>query len=143
MAGILLLAGCARSVAVDPPSSPDPQAAELCTTFTSALPDSLETAGERRDVDPASDLTAAYGDPPVAIRCGVPTPDALTPTSQLVTVDGVDWLPEQLTEGWLLTTVGRQANVEVSVPSARGPAPSMAADLAPTIESTIPASAAG
>jgi len=103
------------------------------------LPDELATVGPRRVSTPSSTLTAAYGDPPVAIRCGVPEPGALTPTSLLVTVDGVDWLPEELTGGWLLTTVGRVANVELTVPTAQGPAPSVAADLADVIAATIPA----
>ena len=95
--------------------------------------------GERRDVDPDSSLTAAYGDPPVAVRCGVPEPGALVATSELVTVDGIDWFPEELTAGWLMTTVGRAANVEITVPDAQGPAPSVAADLAPTILDALPA----
>ena len=118
---------------------PGAAVATACAGFTVALPDSLETAGERRPVDPDSLLTAAYGDPPVAVRCGVADPAALVATSELVTVNGIDWFPEELTEGWLMTTVGRAANVEITVPEAQGPAPSVAADLAPTILDAIPA----
>ena len=46
--------------------------------------------------------------------------------------------PEELTEGWLMTTVGRTANVEITVPTARGPAPSVAADLAPILDAVVP-----
>lgn len=95
--------------------------------------------GARRPVEPDSPLTAAFGDPPVALRCGVPRPDALSATSDLVTVEGIDWFPEELTGGWLLTTVGRTADIEITVPDELGPAPSVAADLAPTIAATIPA----
>jgi Protein of unknown function (DUF3515) len=109
-----------------------------CAAFTAALPAELPTVGERRDVTPESELTAAYGDPPVGVRCGVADPGALEPTSTLVTVDGIDWLPEELTGGWRLTSVGRTANVEITVPTAQGPAPSVAADLAPTITATLP-----
>ncbi len=73
------------------------------------------------------------------MRCGVPEPEALSATSLLVTVDGIDWLPEDLTGGWRLTSVGRTANVEVTVPTSQGPAPSVAADLSPTITATLPA----
>ena len=136
---VLVLPACARPVAVDPPEPvPAGAAANACSAFTAGLPASLETVGERRDTRPTSDLTAAFGQPPVAVRCGVPTPRALSATALLVTVEGVDWLPEELTEGWLLTTVGRVANVEVTVPTPQGPAPSVAADLAPTIVATIP-----
>jgi Protein of unknown function (DUF3515) len=132
--GVTALAGCARPVAVPGPDpSPDQPAAAACAAFTAALPEQLSTVGTRRRVDPPSTLTAAYGDPPVALRCGVPRPAALTATSTLVTVDGIDWFPEELTGGWLMTTTGLVANVEITVPAAQGPAPSVAADLAPTI----------
>lgn len=138
---LVALAGCSRPVSV-PPVEPAPPApvAQACRQLQAQLPDALATVGTRRASTPDSPLTAAYGDPPVAIRCGVPGPAALTPTSLLVTVDGVDWLPEELTGGWLLTTVGRVANVEVTVPTAQGPAPSVAADLSGVIIRAIPAS---
>ena len=139
---MLILAGCAgRPVAVDPPSPSPPAAAlEACVRFTAALPDTIETVGDRRHVQPDSPLTAAYGDPPVSVRCGVPVPAALSATSDLVEVDGVTWFPEELTAGWVMTTVGRAANVEIVVPDAQGPAPSVAADLAATITATLPGS---
>jgi hypothetical protein len=137
--GAGLLTGCARPVEVAAPASPAPDVATACAAFTAALPAEVSTVGERRDVTPDSDLTAAYGDPPVGVRCGVPDPSALEPRSTLVTVDGIDWLPEELTGGWRLTSVGRTANVELTVPTEQGPAPSVAADLAPTITATLPA----
>jgi hypothetical protein len=121
---------------VPPPDSDEP-ATRACASFVAALPEELGTAGARRDVDPASELTTAYGDPPVAVRCGVPAPAALTGTATLVTVEGIDWFPEELTGGWLMTTVGLDANVEITVPTEQGPAPSVAADLAPTIAATL------
>lgn len=137
---VLLLVGCAaRPVAVDPPEpAADPTVARACEAFAAALPASLGTVGGRRTVQPDSPLTAAYGDPPVSVRCGVPDPSALTATATLVDVDGVAWFPEELTAGWVMTTVGLAANVEIVVPTAQGPAPSVAADLAPTIAGTIP-----
>jgi hypothetical protein len=139
--GAGLLSACSRPVEVAAPPSPPPEVSAACARFTAALPAELSTVGPRRDVTPESDLTAAYGDPPVGVRCGVADPGALTPTSLLVTVDGIDWLPEELTGGWRLTSVGRTANVEVTVPTAQGPAPSVAADLSPTITATLPAAA--
>jgi Protein of unknown function (DUF3515) len=94
----------------------------------------------RRRVQPDSPLAAAFGDPPVSVRCGVPVPAALSATSDLVEVDGVTWFPEELTAGWAMTTVGRVANVEIVVPSAQGPAPSVAADLAASITASLPES---
>ena len=136
--GAGLLTACARPVEVAVPASPAPQVAAACATFTAALPAELSTVGERRGVSPESDLTAAYGDPPVGVRCGVPDPTGLTASSTLVTVEGIDWLPEELTGGWRMTSVGRIANVEITVPTEQGPAPSVASDLAPTITGTLP-----
>ncbi|MGB8021740.1 MAG: DUF3515 domain-containing protein [Candidatus Nanopelagicales bacterium] len=124
-------------MSVEPPAAKD-EVVALCARFVAALPEEMSTVGPRRPVRPESAATAAYGDPPVTVRCGVPVPAALTATSLLVTVDGIDWLPEELTGGWLMTTVGRAANVEIAVPSGLGPAPSVAADLAPTIAATLP-----
>jgi hypothetical protein len=136
-----VLAGCSRPVRVATPDpAPSADVAAACEAFTAALPASLSTVGERREVTPDSSLTAAYGDPPVSVRCGVPRPAGITATSMLVTVDGIDWFPEELTGGWLLTSVGRAANVELTVPTAQGPAPSVASDLAPTIKATLPPS---
>lgn len=125
-------------MAVDPPDAAS-DAGKACARFSAALPDELPTVGARRTVTPQSQLTAAYGDPPVAVRCGVAVPSALTPTSTLVTVQGVDWLPEELTAGWRMTSLGRVANVEIVVPTDQGPAPSVAADLNPAIRATLPA----
>ena len=72
------------------------------------------------------------------MRCGVANPAALTPTSQLVTVDGVDWLPEQLTEGYLFTSVGREVNVEVSVPDDYSPEADVLVDLSPVLAKLDP-----
>ncbi len=136
---ISLLPACARPVEVAVPAGPAPEVTAACAGFSAALPTALSTAGERREVTPASTLTAAYGDPPVGVRCGVPDPPTQSPTSTPVTVDGIDWWAEELTGGWRLTSTGRAANVEITVPSDQGPAPSVAADLAPTIAATLPA----
>lgn len=134
-----LLAGCSAKVQIEP-VQPEPtgSAATACADFTAALPASLSTVGERREVTSDSSTTAAYGDPPVGIRCGVPAPAALMATSTLVTVDGIDWFPEELSGGWRMTTIDRVAAVEITVPTVQGPAPSVASDLAPTIAATVP-----
>ena len=133
MACLGLVAGCTRAVQITEPT-PDPGAAEVCAQFTAALPSELPTVGQRREVAPTSDFTAAFGE-----RCGVPDPAALGSTSTLVTVDGIDWFAEELTAGWRMTTVELVANVEITVASEQGPAPSVASDLAPTITATVPA----
>jgi len=95
---------------------------------------------DQRSVDtkPSSALTAAWGDPAIVMRCGVATPVALTPTSQLVSVNGVDWFPEPVDSGYRFTTVSREANVEVLVPDAYAPEANALVDLAATIKDHDP-----
>ena len=45
----------------------------------------------RRNTDPSSPYTAAFGEPAVTVRCGVGNV-AYDPTSNVVTVNGVGWL---------------------------------------------------
>lgn len=131
---------CSSGLPVSPPDPPPTGAAAYtCSSLHGRLPD--EVAGQTvTATEPQSPLTSAWGTPSIVLRCGVGVPAALTPTSQLLTVDGVDWLPEQLTEGYLFTTVGRSVNVEVSVPSRYSPEADALADLSPSIAATIPAS---
>ena len=90
-----------------------------------------------RDTDPSSDLTAAYGDPPITVRCGVPDPEALTPAAQLFTVNDVDWFPEQQTDGYVFTTYRRQTNVEVTVPGEYSPEVGALTALSDVVKETI------
>jgi hypothetical protein len=82
----------------------------------------LEVAGEdERDTDPAGTAVHAWGDPAVIARCGLP---ALGPTTeQCISVDGVDWVARELSDGTALTTFGRSPAIEVLVPDEVGQAP--------------------
>lgn len=138
-ASLLALTGCSRGLAVPLPDPlPEGAGAYACANFKSNLPD--EVVGQTvTAVDPRSSFTAAWGDPAIVVRCGVPVPAALGPTSQLITVDGVDWLPEQLERGYLFTTVGRELNVEVSVPDEYAPEADALVDISPAVAAAITA----
>jgi uncharacterized protein DUF3515 len=126
-----------RPVAVEP-ASPSGAAAAACRALHDALPSQVGgLAG--RPTTPASATTAAWGDTPILLRCGVGRPAGLEPTSELTTVDGVDWFPQQLTHGYRFTTVGRTAFVEVTVPDADGPEVRALVDLAPAVTHAVPA----
>ena len=95
--------------------SASPVAAAACTRMAAALPD--EVRGQsRRTVEPTSDRTAAWGDPPIVLTCGVPRPPQLQPETTLLTVDGVDWFVQPLTRGTRFTSTGPVAYVQVEVP---------------------------
>jgi hypothetical protein len=92
---------------------------------------------ESRDTDPASDLTAAWGDPAITVRCGVPDPAALTPEAQLFTINGVSWFPQQLSAGYVFTTYQRKTNVEVTVPDDYAPESGPVTELSDLVKNTI------
>ncbi len=96
----LALTGCGRQVAVEPAQQPP----AICSDLIAALPETVDGAG-RRPTTPVSPATAAWGEPPIVVRCGVAQPAALTSTSVLLEVDGIGWLPEPLAAGTLFTAV--------------------------------------
>lgn len=141
LTGIVLLvpvlAGCSAEVAVDAPS-PDPQAAEICTAVMADLPTTL-VGQPARDVAAGPDSpVAAWGTPPITLRCGVERPAALQPTSQCYETDGVGWFVEEVADGYLFTTIGRPAYVEVGVPSRYAPEADVLFDLVPAISAHDP-----
>jgi hypothetical protein len=137
-----LSAACSPPPVEVPPPSPEPAAAAACQRLHAALPAVLDGL-ERRATAPPSDLTQAWGRPAVTLRCGVPTPGALRPTSQLFTANGVDWLPVEGARTWTFTTIGRVALVEVTVPKAHDPPVGPLVDLARPILDNVPAAAPG
>jgi hypothetical protein len=144
LAGVAVLAAALSScgpgrVRADPPR-PDTRAAAACADLHAALPGKLD-GHPRREVRPGSDLTAAWGDPPIVLRCGVGVPGAYRPTSQLYTVNDVDWLPERLSKGYVFTTVGRAAGVELTVPDRYSPENNPVADMSLLVARQVPVSA--
>jgi hypothetical protein len=111
--------------------------ARACAALAAALPDVLD-GHEARSTEPDSELTAAWADPAIVLRCGVAAPPELRPTSELYTINDIDWLPVETDRGWRFTTVGLVANVEVAVPSRYEPAVNPLVDLATAITATVP-----
>ncbi len=118
-----------------PVPSPDAVGARLCAGLR--LPEKVLGA-ERRDTSPDSQLTAAWGSPAIALRCGVPRPAALRPESQLITVNGVDWFGQPADRPVTFTAVARQAYVEVTVPPKYSPPGDVLIELGRPIAATIP-----
>jgi hypothetical protein len=141
LAAPLLVAGCSRGVPVLPPDpAPEGAAAYACADLKSRYP-ALVAGHATTATTPTSSNVSAWGDPAIIARCGVPVPAALTPTSQLITINGVDWLPEQLERGYLFTTVGRSPAVEVTVPDVYAPESDALVDLTSAV-STLPLTSA-
>ena len=125
-------------MAVDAPTPAGP-AADACAALTTHLPGTVD-GRDRRETEPPDGPVAAWGDPPVVLRCGVPRPASLTATSEVVVVDDVEWFL-QPGSAYVFTTVGRAANVEVRVPASvqRAAATAPLVDLAPAVRGQVPA----
>ncbi len=105
---VLTLPGCARPATVEAgPSASDP----LCAEVLVRLPTELR-GDTRRETTGQS--TAAWGEPPVEMRCGV---DPLGPTTDpCLTVGEVDWVLREDSGDTVYTTYGRVPAVELRLP---------------------------
>ena len=126
-----VLAACGRQVVVPPPESP----AAVCSRVT--VPVTLDGAGLRPT--PETD-TAAWGEPPITYRCGVSRPASLSPSSRLLEVSGIGWLPLEGSggTGFIAVTWPSQeapVYVEVLVPEAYAAPANVLADLSPALAS--------
>jgi hypothetical protein len=145
---LITVAGC--SSADDSASlvvpSPDATAAELCQNLDGVLPKKVDGLG-RRDPEPASALTAGWGNPAIILRCGVERPPKMVdpkvaegtdPDAVAGGVNGVDWLMEKTDGGgYRFTTAGRRAYVEVTVPKGTDSS-SVLIDLASAVKKAVP-----
>lgn len=141
---VWLLFNSGNAVAVAAPAPSSTSARAQCAALTKAVPQLVDDE-KRRDTDPASPLTAAWGDPAITLRCGVPEPAILRPGSKSYdpTADegyfnGVAWLIEKTGGGYRFTAVQRAVYVEVDVPNAYSPQTSAVIDLSPAVIKAIP-----
>jgi len=113
---VVMLGGCSSAVEIAPPPLSD---SDVCRAVASAWPAEVGNHA-RREVSDTS-AGAAYGDPPIIARCGVP---ALGPTTDdCIEVDGMGWVAQKLSDGTRFTTFGRDPAVEVLIPSDYAPEP--------------------
>ena len=86
---------------------------QSCAALAAALPVEVDPGVRRRPVTGDDSLTAAWGDPPVTLECGVPDPDR---PDEPVTVNGVGWSVRDVGAGYLWTTRDLAVNVAVEIP---------------------------
>ncbi len=136
-----LASGCGGGTPVTAPR-PSGTAAADCRALHRVLPSSLDGLA-RRETTPASDFTAAWGDPAVTLRCGVARPAVLESATQAARLGGVGWVPESPGgSGVRMTTTGRQAYVELDIPAhytGKADSAALPAALGPFIRKTVPA----
>ncbi|UGQ14147.1 DUF3515 domain-containing protein [Yinghuangia sp. ASG 101] len=134
-------------VKVKLPKPPFDSIKSMCKDLDKQLPDQVLGHDARKTV-PASNLTAAWGNPAIVLRCGVPMPVSLrpddpnyAPEQNAIGVDGVRWTFEFLGEGKgvRLTTLHREVNVEVTVPAAYAEPGGVVTAFADAVKRTVPA----
>ncbi|GAA4802826.1 DUF3515 family protein [Nocardioides caeni] len=137
-----LTAACGGPVEVDVPELTAAEA-DICAGFAADLPDELAEE-PRGDIEPSDAPAAAYGDPAIVVRCGVPEPDGFDLTASCESANGVGYyLPDEQYEDQdldlTITTAGYEPRIEIVVPSdyrPNGGAAAMAA-LAPLVEAHL------
>ncbi|HEY5834673.1 DUF3515 domain-containing protein [Streptomyces sp.] len=130
----------------DPPSddvrveapAPTAKVSEMCRMLTDEVPRNVAGATQRA-TKPASPFTAAWGDPAIILRCGVPRPDEMNnPLALGGEVSGVAWMMERPGDDvYRCTTTLRKAYVEVTIPGKYGDVTTLM-DLANAIHTTVP-----
>jgi uncharacterized protein DUF3515 len=130
---VLVVAGCGSDA---PQPGPD-AGAPACTALLKRLPAQVLDR-QRTDLDVAG--AAAWGDPPIVLRCGVP-PTGPT-TDRCLEVGGLDWTFTETKDAFQFVTYGRTPAVEVRLPTSidRTSAPGALVDLAASV-SAIPKTA--
>jgi hypothetical protein len=112
--------------------------AEACRQLLASLPDEVDPGVRRRPVTGDSGLTAAWGDPPVTLQCGVPEPDR--PEEPLV-INGVAWSVRDIGAGLRFSARGRTTSVAVDVPDAYGNSIEIVNPLSAPVAAAVPTAA--
>jgi hypothetical protein len=136
---VAALAGCSGPLEVDAPSLAGDDA-RTCAALVRALPASVADQPQR-SVEAGDGYGAAWGDPAIELRCGVPRPPGFDRTAGCQVANGVGWfVPESQQSGRpepvTLTTIGRSVNVEVRLPASYWPPANAMVDLAPAVKRT-------
>lgn len=108
-----------------------------CPAFLHALPKHVSDQASRRVT--GSPYAAAWGDPPIVLRCGVGKPRGFDRFSACQTANGVDWfVPNEAFEDQhadvVMTTVYRRPAVQVRLPAEYRPPVAAMADLTRVIK---------
>jgi hypothetical protein len=134
-------AGCGSGdIEVDSPALTG-ATARTCAELVTALPDAVSDLA-RRELEQEDRYVAAWGDPAIVLRCGVPAPAGFDELATCQVANDVAWfVPEPQIEDQaadvVMTTVGRAVNVEVQVPAEYRPPAAAMIDLAAAIKASV------
>lgn len=133
----LLLAGCSEAPAplqLDPGPVRGDEVDRACAALLEALPEQVDPGVERREVEPESGRTAAWGDPPVTLQCGVEPPADIEPP---FVVNGVEFTTRDVGDATRWTTYGRTVVAAFEIPDAYSGA-SVVVEVAAAVERALP-----
>nr|WP_246211508.1 DUF3515 domain-containing protein [Phytoactinopolyspora alkaliphila] len=131
------LASCGFGAVTVEPYDHDPAAADTCAAVLNDLPDVVGDA-VRRDIEPDASPAAAWGQPPIVLRCGVGMPAGYQLDAQLLDIDGIGWFAEPGRGGTFFTATDRQVLVEIAIPDDYAPEGFILHDITPAIAANIP-----
>lgn len=107
----------------------------VCAQLAEALPEQVDPGVDRRPVAGDPDRTAAWGDPPVTLECGVRPSERFEPPTA---VNGVRFTTRDIGPGTRWTVEGRTVLVAVTVPDAYPNGVEILFPLADAIEAAVP-----
>lgn len=140
MAGVVALLAL-TSVACGRVDVPDTSVSgaerKACEALVEALPQHVSDQAERETK--GNPLGAAWGDPAIVLRCGVGKPADYDPALGCQTVNGLDWyVPSKAMDDQeadvVMTTIGREPAVEVTLPASYRPPAAAMVDLGEVIK---------
>ena len=138
---VVVAAGCGSdNVQIDSPALTGADAA-ACASLVEALPDAVSDQ-PRRPVEPEDAYGAGWGDPAIVLRCGVPMPAGFDEFATCQVTNDVGWFVsdaqiEDQSADVVMTTIGFEQNVEVTVPARYRPPAAAMVDLADAIKDSI------
>lgn len=134
---VVSLAACGYGAVEVADHSIQPGAEQVCAALVEALPEVVDDA-VRREVEPAQPGAAAWGQPPIILRCGADEPTGLDPTLAVLDVSGVGWRSVGGEGGTFFYLDGRAAVVEVAIPDDYAPEAQVLVDLADAVRASVP-----
>lgn len=121
-------------VAVPPPPA-SAAADKYCPAVISHLPVTLN-GSHSRPAHSSSAYVAAWGDPAMVLRCGVPRPPTFVRTSMVITMEGMQWFAQPGKDDVVWTLVDRPVYVELTLPTNYGSGP--VAELSEDLDQALP-----
>lgn len=122
------------TVSVAASALPD-RAGTVCRALIATLPGTVRSL-QRRPVSAGSEQNAAYGTPPLRLRCGVPTA-SVAPDATVYPLAGVCYIADKQSHRSVWTTVDREVPISITVPGSYDGAGQWVAEFSDSITGAV------